>query len=140
VTPSTLEKIVALALHPATPETEWQAAAVAFFRMHRSKGTSPLQEREPIMQTWHFPRSQQFHPRKAKPSGPGWTPTAEDGNLKYPGLDITEIVRRDRAYASALVAEHIRRSKVRYKELEAEEAARKAAQKEARNARRRAKK
>lgn len=43
-TSATFESICRLALHPTTPKGEWQAASIAFFRLHRRAGTSPLDQ------------------------------------------------------------------------------------------------
>lgn len=41
--PRKLEAVARLALHASTPEAEWQAAAVAFFRVLRAAGVEPHQ-------------------------------------------------------------------------------------------------
>ena len=41
--PQKLEAVARLALHPATGETEWQAGAIAFFRLLRAAGVEPHQ-------------------------------------------------------------------------------------------------
>jgi uncharacterized protein (DUF3820 family) len=41
--PRKLEAVARLALHAATPEAEWQAAAVGFFRILRAAGVEPSQ-------------------------------------------------------------------------------------------------
>ena len=51
----TLEKVAALALHPATQEAEWQAAAIGFFRVARASNTS-AQELLQADTTYHAPR------------------------------------------------------------------------------------
>ena len=134
---STLEKIVALAIHPATTEAEWQAAAIAFFRMHRRKGTSPLRAQEPQIQAWNRP-ARPFSERW--PSGPVWMPTADDGNLKYPGLNIREILKQDSEYAVELIAERNGRISAQQHKAKAEDKANRAAQAAAKKAKRAEKK
>ena len=110
---STLAKLAALACHPSTGDHEWEAAAVAFFRLHRKAGSSPAGQPDRLDVSAFVSSANAFWQNRApatrKPSGPIWTPTAEDGNLKYPGLDIAEILMRDMEYAVELNAEHHRR-------------------------------
>ena len=41
--PQKLEAVARLALHAATPDAEWQAAAIGFFRILRAAGVEPSQ-------------------------------------------------------------------------------------------------
>lgn len=90
---ATLAKLAALACHPNTPDAEWQAAAVAFFRHHRKHGTSPADQPDRLNVSTFVFNANAFWKARA-PRGPVWTPTAADGNTKYPGLNIREILMR----------------------------------------------
>ena len=98
---STLDSIAALALHPGTPEAEWQAASIAFFRVHRSKGTSPCPSEPQAIPSWHFER-----PRAARPSWAQPSPFLHKiiPNEKYPGLTVLEVIRLDPDYATGMIA------------------------------------
>ena len=110
---TTISKLSALACHQGTPENEWKAAAIAFFRLHRKAGTSPAEHPGRLDVSAFVSSANAFWQNRApatrKPSGPIWSPTAADGNTKYPGLDIAEIVRRDPAYGIQLVEANSRR-------------------------------
>ena len=54
-----LENIADLALHPDTPEAEWQAASIAFFRVLRNSNTPP----NAILVSSEAPRH--FHPERS---------------------------------------------------------------------------
>jgi Putative quorum-sensing-regulated virulence factor len=57
--PDRLNYIADLALHPNTPQGEWEAAAVAFFRVLRNSNTPP----EAILVSSEAPRK--FHPERS---------------------------------------------------------------------------
>lgn len=74
-----LQSICRLALCESAPEGEWQAAAIAFFRVCRTQKRNPLDQTKPT--------------EKAKPSGP----TMPFG--KYKGKTVDWIVQTDPNYA-----------------------------------------
>lgn len=96
-----------LACCPSSPDPEWQAAAVKFFQLHRREGTTPASsgdddalERVETAFIWRQRwgnRAPAPAPKNKKPMNP-WRPTAEEGNTKYPGWTITDIILRDSAY------------------------------------------
>jgi hypothetical protein len=96
---SALEKIAALAIHPTTPENEWRAAAIAFFRIHRRNGTAPSTEGQTLPESFFNQRSRAPW---MKPS-----PFLETiiPNDRYPGRTVRQIIGADPDYATELIAE-----------------------------------
>jgi hypothetical protein len=111
---SALDSIAALALHPGTSEPEWQAAAIAFFRVHRSKGTSPVTSEPQGMPACHFARRR-----------PAWANRATASpflhkiipNEKFPGMTVGQVIRLDPDYATEMISGWAarRRAKVKAK-------------------------
>jgi hypothetical protein len=59
VNPTRLNNIADLALHPSTPDPEWQAAAIAFFRILRNSKTPS----EALLVSTEAPR--RYHPERS---------------------------------------------------------------------------
>ena len=110
------EKVIALAMHPSTPEAEWQAAAIAFFRIHRQKGTMPFAAapQPPPRTVFDWSRYAQaaaaasYRPKaasskrgpkkKKEPPKPNDNPEMPFG--KYKGKTVSWIMENDSGYAS----------------------------------------
>ena len=100
-----LAALARLACCPSSPAPEWTTAAIKFFELHRKAGTAPeglLSDADAHLATveafWRArARTPAPAPRRTNP-GNIWRPTEAEGNSKYPGLSIVEILARDFEY------------------------------------------
>lgn len=97
-----LAALARLACCPSSPAPEWTTAAIKFFELHRKAGTTPdglLSDTDAHLATVEaFWRARTPAPARTTPVNI-WRPTEAEGNCKYPGLSIVEILARDFAYA-----------------------------------------
>ena len=95
---STLSKLAALACHPSTGDNEWQAAAIAFFRIHRRTGTSPIETHNSLNVSTFVSTANAFWRMRQ-------TDPASDtiGFGKHKGRTVKWIVENDPAYVDWLL-------------------------------------
>jgi len=86
-----LKKIADLALHPSSPEGEWQAAAIKYFSRLRNAGSNP-----------GSPNGFPFRGGNKAKGSPGFDGRVPFG--KYKGKTVLEVFNRDVGYIEWLLS------------------------------------